>query len=149
MKLTIPGEPMAQQRPRFRRMGKFVTTYDPKESRSWKADARKVMVDRMGGTSALPFPSGPVEVSILAVFTCPKGDHRKRQPAPRRPHAKKPDAENVAKIVLDAATSVLWHDDAQVARLSIEKQIAAQGEAPYVELIVLSLESARPDGGER
>lgn len=139
MRLIIAGEPVAQGRPKFRRTPKFVQTYDPKKSRTWKTTAREVMQARLGGTSALPFPEGPLSVHIVAVFTCPVGDYRKREPTPRRPHAKRPDAENVAKCVLDAATSILWRDDSQVARLTVEKVIAAQGEAPYVEVTVVNL----------
>lgn len=80
--------------------------------------------------------TGPLTVEITAIFSCPESDRRKRVPAPRRPHAKLGDADNIGKAVLDAATGVLWEDDAQVARLLIEKFIGAQDEEPRVELLV-------------
>jgi Holliday junction resolvase RusA-like endonuclease len=134
--VEILGEPCSQGRPRFARRGKFVVAYDPPKSRSWKAAAqyhmKYVMCDR-------PPLSGPLRVLITARFTCPKTDCRKRAPRPERWHAKKPDAENVAKAVLDAATGVVYLDDSQVAYLTVSKRIAAQGAAPAVILEVEEL----------
>jgi Holliday junction resolvase RusA-like endonuclease len=130
--MVIPGEPCAQGRPRFARRGKFVVAFDPAKSRNWKATAQALMQTAMG--TAAPM-QGPLSVDVAATFTCPKGDHRKT-PRPRRWHAKRPDAENVVKAVLDAATGVLWLDDSQVARLVVVKAIGAQGEAPRVWLRV-------------
>lgn len=146
IRTVIAGEPCSQGRPRFARRGQHVVAYDPAKSRSWKALARFFFCNAMqdhgraiGIPSGAPCLVGPVEVHILAVFTCPKSAHRK-MPVPRRPHGKRPDAENVAKATLDAATGVLWFDDAQVARLTVEKVIGAQLEAPYVEVTVRPLQ---------
>lgn len=111
---------------------------EPKRSRSWKGEARHAMV-HVRNSDTIPFLDGPLEVCVLAVFTCPKGDWRKTSPRARRRHAKKPDGENVAKAVLDAATEILWRDDSQVSDLHVTKRIGAQGEAPYVEITVRPL----------
>lgn len=134
LEISIPGEPCAQGRPRFARRGRFVVAYDPAKSRNWKATAQQHMRDARGPD--VPPLQGPVSCEISATFTCPKGDWRKREPQSRRWHWKKPDPENVAKAVLDAATGVLWLDDSQVARLVVVKAIGAQGEAPRVWLRV-------------
>ena len=36
IKLVIYGEPVAQGRPRFARVGKYVHTYDPQKSKNYK-----------------------------------------------------------------------------------------------------------------
>ena len=133
--IVIPGEPVAQGRPRsFRLPGGGVRAYDPAKSRNWKAEARAAIVNALDAQDlAIAFPDGACVVAVLAVFSCPKSDFR-RVPRARRPHAKRPDAENVAKAVLDAGTGALWRDDAQVSRLTVEKQIGAQGERPYVQI---------------
>jgi Holliday junction resolvase RusA-like endonuclease len=140
----IPGVPVAQGRPRaFRTKAGAIRTFDPAKSRNWKAMAHEHMraaMDQAG--MAAPF-AGAVLCRVFAVFTCPKSDWRKRARI-RRCHAKRPDAENVAKAVLDAATGVIWLDDAQVAELSVSKVIGAQGEAPYVQVTVQALEEVRP-----
>lgn len=134
--VRIPGEPCGQGRPRaFKTPQGFIRTYDPKKSRNWKAAARDVMVQALAG-GAILHPVGPLEVHLLAIFSCPPSQYRKRDPWPRRWHAKRPDAENVCKAVLDAGTGVLWSDDAQIAQLFVTKAIGAQGESPYVEVRV-------------
>ena len=137
IEIHIPGTPVAQGRPRFARQGRYVRAYDPPKSRNWKATAQEHMAMAMGGAPPL---QGPLSCEVAATFTCPKGDRRKREPRPRRLHAKRPDIENVVKAVLDAATGVLWLDDAQVARLLVLKAIGAQDEAPGVWLKVERLD---------
>ena len=129
----IPGEPVAQGRARaFTTPSGFVRLYDPAKSRNWKATAHEHFRLALQAAQVTRPLVGPVQCEILAVFTCPASQWRKTRPMPRRPHAKKPDAENVAKAVLDAGTGVVWIDDSQVADLRIRKVIGEQGEAPYV-----------------
>ena len=141
LRLTIPGEPVAQGRPRFRRFATFVSTYDPPKSRKWKQAAARAMQNAVGETAGtMPaFPEGALELTVVAVFACPKSDERKRTPAPARWKASTPDAENVAKAVQDAGKGILWTDDAQVARLVVDKVFAAQGDEPRVVLEVRQL----------
>lgn len=140
--VRVPGEPCAQGRPRaFKTPRGFIRTYDPAKSRNWKAMAADCIgVERGGADLDITFPAGPIEVEILAVFSCPRGDWRK-VPVPRRRHSKaRGDVDNLAKGCLDAATAAgLWTDDAQVARLVVEKWIAAQDEAAFVEIRVRPL----------
>lgn len=141
LKVTIPGEPCSQGRPRFSVVHGRFRAYDPSKSRNWKAAATDAMVEAAPSPGQINFPAGPLAVRIEAVFSCPKGDWRKKgEPTPRRRHAKRGDPDNIAKAVLDAATSAgLWSDDAQVARLVVEKWIGAQGEAPHVVVEVAPL----------
>lgn len=140
--VTIPGEPVAQGRPRgFHRPGVGVRMYDPPKSRSWKGAAQVHYRDALdrAGIKAPAFPAGPVELEVLAVFTCPRSKHRKRDPLRRQPKATKPDSENIGKAVMDAANGLLFLDDAQVSKLTVEKIVGAQDEAPRVEVTVRSL----------
>jgi len=150
--VRIPGEPVAQGRPRaFYRPGLGVRVYDPAKSRNWKATAQQHMAealvrDRLASLTHPFIPEAAVELHVLAVFTCPRSHWRKRDPLPRRPKVSKPDAENVAKAVQDAASGVLFTDDAQVYRLTVEKFVGAQGESPYVEVTVRELPEVRRRG---
>jgi len=138
LRVTVPGEPVAQGRGRaFHRPGFGTRVYDPPKSRSWKGAAQvhyQAAVDREN-MLAPAFSIGPVELHVLAVFTCPKSHHRK-VPVPRRPKTGTPDAENIAKAVQDAGNGILWADDSQIVRLVVEKFYGAQGEAPRVELTI-------------
>lgn len=130
--IIIPGEPCAQGRPRATVVAGHARIFDPPKSRSWKGAARVQMEAALNGRA--PILEGPVFVTVRAFHACPTTDHRKRVPAPRRWRAKRPDLENVAKAVLDAATGVLWRDDAQIARLVIEQFTCGQNEAPRLEI---------------
>lgn len=145
LRTVVPGEPVAQGRPRFTRYsrGRALSApraIDPPRSREWKERAAGeffATVARAG--LKRPVFGGPVELWILAVFACPRSEHRKRNPPKRRPRATAPDAENVAKAVMDAGKNILWRDDGQVARLVVEKVFGAQDEAPCVEVVVREL----------
>lgn len=138
--VTIPGEPVAQGRPRFSTRGGFPRAFDPPKSRSWKAEARAAMVvavvegQSVYRSGSLAFPKGvPLNVSVLAVFSRPKSAGKKPG---RLLKVTRPDAENVAKAVLDAGTGVLWADDSQVVDLAVSKRHGAPDEAPFVLLEV-------------
>jgi len=132
--IRIPGEPVAQGRPRF---GKG-RVYDPAKSLNWKAAAQLHLLCAHGRK---PFPrSTPLALHVQAVFSCPKSDYRKREPREIRWHTKMIDADNVLKAVMDAGTAILWEDDGQIVMVTLEKYVGAQGEAPYVELVVEELE---------
>jgi Holliday junction resolvase RusA-like endonuclease len=140
--IRIPGEPFAQPRARAavnQKTGRAFV-YDPKVAKTWKATAQSHMLSVRFPGPLESILAGPVELHITAVFTCPKSAHRKREPVRRSWHTKRPDADNVTKAVKDAAKGVLWFDDAQVSRTTCEKIVAAQGEAPYVEVQVRALE---------
>jgi Holliday junction resolvase RusA-like endonuclease len=141
LEITVPGEPCAQGRPRaFRTKAGFIRTFDPEKSRSWKGVAQVHYTEalRQAGLASPAF-DGAVEVQVLAVFTCPKSQHRKREPLPRRRRTGRPDPDNIGKAVMDAANGVLFVDDSQVVRLVVEKWTGAQGEAPHVLVTVRSI----------
>lgn len=137
--VVIPGPPVAQGRGRAVPTPKGIRVMDPKKSRSWKGVAQVHMREAMKEIGERQF-IGPMEVRIVAVFPCPKTDHRKRTPRQRRRHTKaNADADNLAKAVLDAANCVLFEDDRQVCDLRVEKWIAAQNEAPFVAITAREL----------
>ena len=135
--INLPMEPRGQGRHRtFKLPNGMIRQYDDPASRDWKATAQQHMSDAMRGASPL---QGPLALQVVAVFTCPRSHWRKRAPLPRRRHVQTPDADNIAKIVKDAGTGVLWIDDCQVCDLHVVKWIGAQGEAPSVTVSVSEL----------
>ncbi len=83
----------------------------------------------------------PLEVHILFVQPLPASATRVRNPPKRRWSTKRGagDADNLAKGPLDAANGVLWHDDCAVASIWVETIVAAQGEPPRTEMLVMRL----------
>lgn len=129
--LTIPGDPVAQGRPRSRIAGKvnlFVQTYDPPKSRSWKQDAAESL--------RAQWPREPLEGAVQLIVDAYWRRPKAMKGAAKVPKATRPDAENVAKAIMDAAQGILYRDDAQVVELTMRKWYARAGESPRIELLV-------------
>jgi len=137
---TIPGKPVAQGRPRFYRQGKHVVATDPKASRVYKADIAYLAQKARLAAGIEELFEGPLGLEVHACFPCPQSRWRKRTPRPEEHHAKRPDADNLAKSVKDGLSGVLYHDDAQIAELIVRKRIAAQGDPPRVEVLLYTLD---------
>jgi Holliday junction resolvase RusA-like endonuclease len=59
------------------------------------------------------------------VFGIPASRSKKRREADMaRPHAQRPDCDNVGKLALDALTGIVWTDDDQVSDLTVLKRWA-------------------------
>mgnify|MGYP004476929401 CR=1 FL=1 len=73
-------------------------------------------------------------VRITAFFAPPKSVSKKKRAemlADKIRPAKKPDIDNIAKVVLDALNGIAYHDDTQVVGLAIAK---AYSEEPRLEI---------------
>lgn len=139
--VVIPGEPRSLRRARAGRRGAHVVMYDPAGNVSDKGEVRAALAHAMAGRSPLP-PGVPVAVHVIAVHQLPASKHRKRDPRPSEPKVSKPDLDNVLKLILDAATGVVWHDDCQVASALIEKRVGAQGEPPRTQVGIWTMDAA-------
>lgn len=109
-KFEYYGPVMGQARPRFTRKGRV---YDPPEMKAYKAAIKAAYVEQVGKCY-----EGPVYVTIHAyrplARTVPKR-------VTRQAWTSKPDADNIAKAVLDALTGTAWKDDKQVVQLTVHK----------------------------
>lgn len=123
IRFFAPGDPRGQPRPRAFAMGGKARVFDPGTAEGWKSAvavaARSEIVTKM---------EGPIRVELGFVIRRPKGHYRTgkhsatlRPDAPMR-HTSKPDADNLAKAVLDALTTLgAWLDDSQVCVLLVTK----------------------------
>ena len=145
MKMMICLKPPPTNRPRIVKRGQHAGLMKPKELSEWLLLFWKELRDDYGiymnGQERLMCP---VKVRIL--FVRPRAI--KYNPAKHPdgmiwcPH--RPDVDNNAKVILDALTEAhLWHDDAQVVSLTIEKAYAERGDDAGIEF---SIEEAPGDG---
>ncbi|OIR16639.1 MAG: hypothetical protein BEU04_01510 [Marine Group III euryarchaeote CG-Bathy1] len=141
IELTIPGKPVAQGRPRFYRRGSFVVATDPKASKVYKADIQYLAQKHKEDNNIDELLDGPLGLDIMAYFPCPKSRWRKTKPRLEEHHAKRPDADNIAKAIKDGLTGVFYHDDSQISELIIRKRIAPQGDAPRIEVSLYTLDA--------
>lgn len=137
IEFTVAGEPVAQGRPRFSTRGNFVKAYDPAKSKDYKAYVKLVAAAAMKERSLKPL-DGAIAVSVRAYVSVPKSKSKKfRENALKgleRP-TKKPDCDNIAKILLDAMTGIAYEDDKQIVKLSVEKYY---DEVPRVEVAIIN-----------
>lgn len=116
----IEWKPVGKGRPRFKRVGNFVQTYTPANTAEYEKLVR-LRFQNAGGV----ITDKPVRVEIVAFFAPPKSARKKdkiEMLANRILPEKKPDVDNVAKIILDALNKVAYKDDAQVVELSVKKR---------------------------
>lgn len=116
---TIPGKPKAKARPRVTRSGH---AYTPSETIEYEN------LVRMAFTTEYPDwkPSDlHVCASIIAFFEIPKSFSKKKKSEiffGKLYPTKKPDADNIAKSILDSLNGIAYHDDSQVVKLNVTKQ---------------------------
>ncbi|WP_164114780.1 RusA family crossover junction endodeoxyribonuclease [Stenotrophomonas maltophilia] len=121
MHLGLKFDPMPAPRPRARAFvvkGKaIVSMYHPKEYTAYQADLADAIKDAIGD---VPPMEGPLHVAIVVFVERPKTT---------KLDAPKPDADNYAKGILDAATKAgIWVDDTQVVHLEVVKLWASPGD---------------------
>ena len=132
IQFTVFGEPVAQGRPRFARMGNFVKTYDPAESKDYKS---RVLAAALEVRPEKPLDM-PLSVTIKAYRSIPKSMSKKKATQAMigeiRPTTK-PDIDNIVKGVKDALKGVIWRDDSLVVNLQAGKWYSV---TPRVEISV-------------
>ena len=70
------------------------------------------------------FDKEPLEMFITAYYPIPKSTTKKDRERIKKKElfpTKKPDADNIAKVVCDALNGIAYGDDTQVVRLEIRK----------------------------
>lgn len=129
---VVPGTPVAQPRPRAAVRSGHAVVYGAAKSHPihvFKAATRLAASQAACGASPM---EGPLMLAVLFVLPRPGRLRWRTRPMPRLPHDRKPDADNLAKAILDACNGILWRDDAQLVQLAVEKLYAAGDESPHV-----------------
>jgi Holliday junction resolvase RusA-like endonuclease len=142
--VTIPGDPVGDQRPRVVARNGGTIAYKPAKSTAWAAFAIELF--GLAWRPKPPMDEG-VTVEVIAVLARPQRLCRKRDPRGRIPALCKPDGDNILKLALDALVKAgVLFDDTRVVRAVVEKHYASLDpvEQPHVELRV----SRYGDGGE-
>ena len=138
----VTGEPKGQPRPRAfaRKMGNVHVArfYDSDVADTWKS---AVYLEVLGAAyrAGWQVTTGPVSVSLNFAMPRPKSHFGANGLKPSAPvhHSGKPDADNLAKLVMDQITKSgkIWRDDSQVATLIVHKIWASGNESGCAVLI--------------
>ena len=121
IQFTVPGPVQAQERPRFRRVGKGVSTHDAPKSKSYKELVKLVAWDNKPQKPI----SGAIKLTVDVYLVPPKNLHTKPKQAliasgALRP-TKKPDCDNLVKGIKDGCSKIIWNDDAQIVEMIVRK----------------------------
>ena len=131
---TIPGEPKGKGRPRFARIKGHVHTYTPDSTAAYEDKVRYSYYKQCRNFN---FGSDTMlEVHIIAKYPIPKSISQKKRGmmiAHRLRPVKKPDADNVIKIVCDALNGIAYKDDAQIVTTHLHK---VYGVEPCVQVTI-------------
>ena len=122
VKFTILGEPAGKGRPRFSNAGGFVKTYTPEETVSYE---NLVKLEYGQQCKNYRFPDdAQLDVRIVAYYEIPKSTSKKKaklmEEGKIRP-TKKPDFDNIGKIICDSLNQRAYRDDSQIVDAQVRK----------------------------
>ena len=132
---SVAGIPKGQPRPKACVRGKHAAVYDPGTADEWK-----LLIRDAASKVSPPLPIlSAISVRIIFFMPRPKSHFGKngevKSGAPFF-HTSKPDADNLAKAVLDAIGTLgtFWRDDSQVSVLRVSKVYSAQASGAEVKI---------------
>lgn len=139
MRFTIPGEPCGKGRPRVVHVNGVSRTYTPEKTARYEN-----LVQLMFRNACREYiAEGPAGMRIEAYFSIPKSTSKRKRELMLvgmiRP-TKKPDMDNIAKIICDALNGLAYRDDSQIVRLSLDKRYA---ERPHVDVEIWAMQEEK------
>ena len=140
---VIPYEPMGKERPRAYSCHGHTQVYTPYKTREYEEMIKTIYSLQVGHKR---FPDdAEILLEVIACFAVPKSTSKTKRELmlnggilPR----KKPDYDNIAKIITDALNGVAYKDDSQIVWADIRKKYAKN---PCVYVTLTSINRAEPN----
>lgn len=126
IQFTIPGPPQGKARPRVVRAKSGISlTYTPDKTVAYEELVRSRY---QAAAQSFRFPDdAQVAIQITARYPIPKSKSKKTKAemlvGALRP-TKKPDCDNIVKIICDALNGFAYKDDAQIVLAQVAKEYA-------------------------
>ena len=128
--VVIEGKIKGKARPRFNtKTGRAFTPGDTVSYENWVRLCYKEQDGR--------YLEGSLKAVITAYYEIPKSYTKKRVQAIKEGlelPVKKPDADNIAKIILDSLNGIAYKDDSQIVNLTVVKKYTDGAEKVMLEL---------------
>lgn len=141
IKFTVLGKPFGKQRPRFSRRGRYTTTYTPQKTMDYEERVKYECIENMRDSNFTGWHSDePLQMRIDAYYEIPKSYSKQKVRMIETGvllATKKPDWDNIGKIIADSLNGILYKDDAQIVIGSVYKHYS---NSPRVEVIVGDIE---------
>lgn len=141
IKVFIPGEPSAKERPRSGKGGRI---YTPAKTRKAEQALRQKWIDaNMEQYGSVHTFNEPVRIKIRFHYEPLKGFKKWEMRLIRHgtmiPKYTRPDVDNLVKLVLDALNGVAYKDDYLVTRIIGEKCYSDKGPGTEIEIYRVEL----------
>ena len=136
--LTIPGQPMGNQRSRARNVQtkdgrNFNINYTPKKTVNYETLIQQLFITKY---PAFVILEEAISVDVMAYLTIPMSKSKKQKEAMRNGDIlpiTKPDGDNIFKVCTDALEGLAYKKDNLIVRGSFKKIYSAQ---PRVEIVI-------------
>lgn len=131
--IVVPGTPISKGRPKFRRIGNFVSTYSPKKTMDYEKIVSNAAKIAMGQQEPL---ETPLSLYLYISMPIPESYSKKRRVdclTGSEQHTKRPDIDNIYKLIGDSLNGIVYKDDSQIVNLHVRKLYA---ESAQVEILV-------------
>lgn len=131
IEFIVPGEPQGKARPRVER-NKYTGCVHARTPDKTVAYEELIRI-------RCPYQTlyGQLNLAIDAVYGIPKSTSKKQSIDMRLGSilpTKKPDADNIAKIVMDALNGYVYPDDKNIVELVVRKRYIKDGEIPHIRV---------------
>ena len=122
---TVPGPPVGKARPKVVRAKNGMSmTYTPDKTVAYEELVRLRFQESLEVRPFIPL-QGALRIKIFAGYPIPKSTskkHRAAMLAGTELPTKKPDWDNIGKIICDALNGVAYEDDKQVTESQMRKR---------------------------
>ena len=143
---TVFGKPVGKGRPKFTSRGGYARAYTPKGTADYESLVAESYNSEYEKEDKMDYP---IKVRILAVFPIPKSLRKADRELAKKnilKPTKKPDIDNIVKIILDGLNGVAYEDDAFVVAVEAEKRyspVESEGFEGYVNVELSRMEDKK------
>ncbi len=131
IEFIVPGNPVGKARPRHTKSGH---TYTPEKTTTYENLVKLMYSQKYKG---VVFDTDvPLAISIEAYIPIPQSVSKKKADMMKQNTllpTKKPDCDNIAKIICDALNGVAYPDDKQIVSMLVSKRYS---DNPYVKISI-------------
>ena len=129
----VPGQPKGKERPRWTMVSNTSIVYTPRNTRDYEETIRTYY--KINNFKSFKKEEA-LEVSAIAYYQTPKNtkkSHKLLMLKGKMLPTKKPDIDNIMKVVLDALNGVAYYDDSQVCKVNFMKMYS---EEPKLKILI-------------
>ena len=122
VRFVVYGEPQGKGRPKFSKVGDHVKTRTPDQTVIYE---NLIKTEYRSQCNGFQFPDqAQLDMRVMAFYQMPSSVSKKKRQQMLdqkiRP-TKKPDADNILKVVADSLNQIAYRDDAQIVDTHVRK----------------------------